>query len=379
MLSLNNFYTIDTPEKAAFIQIKNGKITLDTFDELKPIDCKGSFLLPGFINFHDHLDFNLFPQLGKEHYQNYTEWGPFIQAEFKNEIKEVLSITQQLRTQWGIYKNLLNGFTTVVNHGEKLINENELINVIQHFTNLHSPAFEKNWQWKLKNPFNLRVPVSMHIGEGIDELANKEIEDVIHHNWLQKKIIAIHTLQINQQQSKRFTGIVTCPASNHFMFNQTINSHQVEEGKLLFGSDSTLTADWNIWNHFKLAVNQYSFSNNTLLQSLTTNAASILKLNSNATIEDGSDADLLLIQPKQKKEFCLADYSCEDIFMLLSKGNILLFDETLKNDISIEGFTLVKVNSVLKYVKGNLLKLMNDIKKYNSNIHFPIQAISYHD
>jgi len=35
MLSLNNFYTIDTPEKAAFIQIKNGKITLDTFDELK--------------------------------------------------------------------------------------------------------------------------------------------------------------------------------------------------------------------------------------------------------------------------------------------------------------------------------------------------------
>lgn len=99
----------------------------------------------------------------------------------------------------------------------------------------------------------------------------------------------------------------------------------------------------------------------------------------NATIEDGSDADLLLIQPKQKKEFCLADYSCEDIFMLLSKGNILLFDETLKNDISIEGFTLVKVNSVLKYVKGNLLKLMNDIKKYNSNIHFPIQAISYHD
>jgi len=144
MLSLNNFYTLDTTEKPAYIGIKNGKINLAAFDEANTINCEGSLLLPGLINAHDHLDFNLFPQLGNKQYQNYTEWGPFIHANFKKEIKEVLNIPQALRTQWGIYKNLINGFTTVVNHGEKLFVERELITVLQDITNLHSPAFEKN-------------------------------------------------------------------------------------------------------------------------------------------------------------------------------------------------------------------------------------------
>jgi len=219
----------------------------------------------------------------------------------------------------------------------------------------------------------------MHIGEGIDYMAAKEIASVIKYNWLHKKIIAIHALQINNKQSQKFSGIVACPASNHFMFNKTIDSHKVAPDKLLFGSDATLTADWNIWNHFKLAINEYAFTNESLLQSLTTNAAAILHLANKAMIKEGYDADLLLLKPKQEKTFCLADYSCEDIFMVISKGNMVLFDKALENNISIQGFTLIEINGSLKYVQGNLSALMNDIKKYNSNIRFPIQVISYHD
>ena len=39
------------------------------------IDTEGLTAFPGFINSHDHLDFNLYPQLGKGPYPNYTSWG----------------------------------------------------------------------------------------------------------------------------------------------------------------------------------------------------------------------------------------------------------------------------------------------------------------
>ncbi|HEX4850540.1 MAG TPA: hypothetical protein VFV08_07035, partial [Puia sp.] len=39
------------------------------------IDLDQGIALPGFINSHDHLDFNLFPSIRNRIYNNYTEWG----------------------------------------------------------------------------------------------------------------------------------------------------------------------------------------------------------------------------------------------------------------------------------------------------------------
>ena len=87
---------------------------------------------PGLINSHDHLDFNLFPQLGNRIYNNYTEWGDDIHKTDKVKINTVLSIPKKLRVEYGIYKNLLNGITTVVNHGNTLAITNSLIHVFQN-------------------------------------------------------------------------------------------------------------------------------------------------------------------------------------------------------------------------------------------------------
>src|SRR5437868_3648299 len=84
------------------------------------LNGNGYLAFPGLINSHDHLDFNLFPPLGNRKYNNYVEWGEDIHAQNKQEIAAVLKIPQSLRTQWGVYKNLLNGITTVVNHGQQL-------------------------------------------------------------------------------------------------------------------------------------------------------------------------------------------------------------------------------------------------------------------
>ena len=116
------------------------------------IDCTGAIALPGLINSHDHLDFNCFSPLGNNTYNNYMEWGRHIHTVYKDQINAVLQIPQTLRTAWGMYKNLLAGVTTVVNHGALLHVENPLLTVYQQTQNLHSVQFQKKWKWHLNNP-----------------------------------------------------------------------------------------------------------------------------------------------------------------------------------------------------------------------------------
>src|SRR4051812_582911 len=118
---LNNVYRVGD-EKAGNISISEGRITDGTANRADDLQLvfNNAVAFPGLINSHDHLDFNLFPQLGDRIYANYTEWGNYIHQKYQKEIEAVLHIPIALRTQWGLYKNLLGGVTTVVNHGDKL-------------------------------------------------------------------------------------------------------------------------------------------------------------------------------------------------------------------------------------------------------------------
>src|ERR1700722_8879947 len=57
-------------------------------------------VLPGLINSHEHLDFNLFPMLGNRAYADYMEWGQDIHLRHTDRISRVLAIPQPLRTRW---------------------------------------------------------------------------------------------------------------------------------------------------------------------------------------------------------------------------------------------------------------------------------------
>src|ERR1700712_534116 len=117
---LNNL-TLINESRPVNISIADEKITeIDrqkktTSAETAAFDFTDAFAFAGLINSHDHLDFNCFSPLGRNSYNNYTEWGNHIHAAYKTEIDAVLKIPQQLRINWGMYKNLLAGVTTVVN------------------------------------------------------------------------------------------------------------------------------------------------------------------------------------------------------------------------------------------------------------------------
>src|SRR5574338_254830 len=242
------------------IYIRHGRITSVTEvndpvykqNDETLIDFDDAIAFPGFINSHDHLDFNLFPQLRNGTYKNYRDWGHDIHQQNKNVIDEVLKIPQDLRIRWGLYKNLLNGVTTVVNHGKKIPVPTDLINVLQP-ASLHSPAFKKNWKWKLNNPFSNGL-VTMHIGEGTDAVSEKEIDEVIRWNFRKKKIIAVHGVTMNKTQATSFHGLVWCPASNYFLLNETAKADMLKNHTtIVFGTDSTLTAPWSLWEQLRIA------------------------------------------------------------------------------------------------------------------------------
>ena len=117
-MRLCNLNIIET-EGLQHIQVENGKIkavtdnekTLQNNPKELRIEFQNAIAFPGLINSHDHLDFNLFPQIGNRIYNNYSEWGKDIHIQNKEAINAVLKIPLHLRTQWGLYKNLLNGIT----------------------------------------------------------------------------------------------------------------------------------------------------------------------------------------------------------------------------------------------------------------------------
>jgi len=376
---LSNVRLIDG-DASMSIGISGGKITslnANAKDELQ-FTFTNAVAFPGLINSHDHLDFNLFPQLGDKVYDNYVEWGDYIQDNYKEEIDAVLNIPQNLRTQWGIYKNLLCGITTVVNHGVDLAIDDPLISVFDRCQNLHSVAREKYWRLRLNNPLKVKMPAVIHIGEGSDIGAFTEINELIRWTLLDRDIITVHGVAMRPSQAANFKALVWCPDSNFFLLDRTAHVDQLKKHtSILFGTDSTLSSGWDMWSHIRLAQKTGMLSDDELYDSLTVNPAKVWKLN-NGKIAIGKNADIVIA--KDKGGFCATQST--DLLMVIHEGNIRLFDEEMygqvyNTGIDVTNYSKVYLGDSCKYVKGDLPGLMEQIRQYNPAAEFPVSVHQY--
>jgi len=338
------------------------------------IDFNGALVFPGLINSHDHIDFNLFPSFQGGPYQNYTEWGEFIHRNYKSEIERILRIPERLRKEWGYYKNLVAGITTVVNHGIKLHYPCEFLNVFEDLQSIHSVQFDKYWKSSLNNIFKIKKRVAIHIGEGIDILSKKEIDQVIHHNFLRRDLVGIHGIGMNVQQAGYFKALVWCPESNFFLFNTTAPIHQLKERtNILFGTDSTLTGRWNIWDHIRLARKTGMLSDLELFNSLTFSPGHFWGLNT-GKVQEHAKADLII---SKRSGYSFEDFfsiNPEDIHLIIQAGRMVLFDSILldqMNTLDLASFTKIRIKESTKYVIGNLPALMHKIRCFDPGIVFP--------
>ncbi len=361
--------------------IREGKITA-----IEPIPHPGEpsitfnsdLVFPGLINSHDHLDFNLFPALANTRYDNYRAWGRDIHAHNRDEIAAVLNIPQPLRIRWGIYKNLFNGFTTVVNHGEWLEVEQPPITIHQQCHNLHSIGFERNWRWKLNRPSGGNWPFVLHIGEGTDTTAEREITQLLQWNIFRRPLIGVHGVAMTEEQAARFRALVWCPASNYFLLHRTAPISRLKNHvPILFGTDSTLTAPWDCWSQIRLARQEEATTDEQLLQMLTIAPAAAWNFTDRGKLEKGGLADLVLARPPNGTKGWDAFYaiSPDDILLVLSQGRVVLFDPCLKEALTNAGLVnadLQEAGPGGKYVPGNINDLMRQIRSYHPGIQFPV-------
>ena len=380
---LNNLTLVES-QQTVNISVK-GKIISDVSEKKTSliednfqIDFDDAIAFPGLINSHDHLDFNCFPILNERTYNNYTEWGKEIHKKYKNEINEVLKIPQRLRAAWGMYKNLLAGVTTVVNHGPVLNIKDPLITIRQEFQCLHSVKFEYFWQWKLNNPFLKDKECVIHTGEGTDIQSSDEIDKLLWWNFWKRKLIGIHGVAMNPGQAKRFHGLVWCPESNRVLLNKEANIERFKNyTRIVLGTDSTLTGNWNAWHHLRSARLTKQVSDLELYE-MVTRAPSKLWNCHNGDIRHGRKADIVIAKGNKVDTVWDRFYNTDpdDILMVIHKGKIRLIDadyfSRLKHiNFDASRFFPVKIKDSVKYVEGNLPVLINDIKSYYPKAVFP--------
>lgn len=348
------------------------------------IKFENAIVLPGLINSHEHLDFNLFPQLGDTTYESYVEWGKHLHEHYPDTIKSITDIPAHLRIQWGIYKNLLCGVTTVVNHGEMLDVADKLLTVHQQYNFIHSVQFEKKWRLKLNKPLYNSQPFVIHIGEGVNEAASNEIDQLIKWNLFNRSMVGVHGIAMTAQQAKHFDALVWCPVSNYFLMGRTAAIDQLKNNtRILFGTDSTLTSGWNIWDHARTAISSGMVSGNELYKMLTETAADTWQLKQKGKLAEGYVADLVVArsQPGNDRYAAIFNTNPADILLVMHKGSIQLFDASMKQQIMQAGipmtdFFAIKIDGITKYVKGNLPRLMQQVWSYNSNVTFPVEIPS---
>lgn len=365
------------------IRVKNGKIAQilpgHFHDKTEEIDLcfENAVISPGLINSHDHLDFNLYPALGNKTYSSYTEWGKHIHQAYKETINQVLQVPEVLRVQWGVYKNLLCGVTTVVNHGKRLEVSDDLLRVYQDCQSIHSVQFEKKWRFALNNPRKRNLPAVVHCGEGTDASSVQEIAQLIRWNIFSRSMIAVHGVAMNENQAAAFKALVWCPESNYYLLNRTAPVNRLKKHlTILFGTDSTLTGNWNIRQHVRLARKTRFLTDTELYNSLTVHAAKTWKLNT-GILEEDKDADLVISRRAAGSDnadaFFLIDP--QDILIVISRGSIMLFDQELQlqlKGVNLAEYSPVNINGSVKYVKGDLPELIREIKQYYPRAGFPV-------
>jgi cytosine/adenosine deaminase-related metal-dependent hydrolase len=383
---LNNLIVAGTDDPVN-IRIIDDKIAsvlpdaiIDTSDPLT-LSFENALVFPGLINSHDHLDFNLYPQLGQNTYGNYTEWGRYIHKNYKPEIAAVLKVPSVLRYEWGVFKNLLCGVTTVINHGELSGLKDDLITIFEHMQTLHSVGFESAWRFKLNNPLNAKLPVCIHVGEGDDWRSFSEIDQLTRWNLLGRTLIGVHAVAMSEKQAKKFKALIWCPESNYFLLNKTASINILKKNaEILFGTDSTLTGNWDIWEHLRIARQTRLLDDEELYYTLNQNAASTWALNS-GSIEPGKDADIVVAQTKKGMRDYHAFFSLRpaDLLLVIHRGNVRLFDETVAaqlKTVDLDNFSRVYVNGACKYVQGNLPDLMAQILEYYPGANFPVTTVN---
>jgi len=266
----------------------------------------GYRILPGLINAHDHLEFALFPRLGKGTYANSTEWAKDIYRPSEPPVSDHLRVPMNLRLVWGGLRNLIAGVTTVCHHNpyHAVFDNGFPIRVVKRFGWAHSfefsPDIERRWKETPRD-----APFILHLGEGIDRHSAEEIFRLERMGALTPRTAIVHAVALDQDGwrvlRQRGAGAVWCPRSNLFTLGRTISREIVTSGlPIALATDSPITSDGDMLDELAFASSLLGRPLDDLLPLVTGVPAGILRLTPHpddwiAVPEFGQSPELVMI------------------------------------------------------------------------------------
>jgi len=267
------------------------------------LDLSGYLLLPGLINSHDHLEFNLFPRLGAGPHPNYVEWAATVFHPDRAPLKQHLCVPKPVRLAWGALKNLLSGVTTVSHHNPydpRVFNPEFPVRVVKHFGWAHSLHFSPDAAARCRcTPQNW--PFLIHAAEGTDSLARSEIASLYRSGVLSHRTVLIHGVALDSSAVYLLrqcrTSLIWCPSSNVFTVGRTLDANVLRsELPISLCTDSALTGQGDLIDELCVAKNRAGVAANRLFDMVTTVAARILRLEGGeGALREGGVADLVAV------------------------------------------------------------------------------------
>ena len=335
-------------------------------DILLPLE--GVCVVPGLINAHDHLELNVFPKLGNPPYNNYVEWGNDIHARHREQIRQILKVPLRLRLFWGAYKNILSGVTTVVHHNPYFAHFRFgfPVEVYRNYSWAHSLAFDPKLPKKLGTVG--RRTFVVHLAEGVDSLARDELVKFQALGGLRDNTVMVHGVGLSAKDclaiAEAGAGLVWCPGSNMFLFNQTAPIESMPANlPIALGTDSTLTGPASLFDELREAQKLKKLGGDRLLAMVTSVPAGMFRMSSGEIVQ-GAPADLLLFSQRSSDPF--RDFLSLDgsRVKLLFKSGIPIYGDESVMTLSSPGkrFDWIFVGGERKLITGPFRQTAGRIK-----------------
>ncbi len=325
------------PSKSAAldVEIQGGRIHL-LGRQGAGLDLSGHILLPGLINAHDHLEFNLFPLLGRGPYPNANAWARDVYRPDDAPVREHRRVPKDIRLYWGGLKNLVSGATTVCHHNPyhaRLFSSRFPVRVVREFGWAHSLDFSPDMRARYrKTPRGW--PFVIHAAEATDSSGPREILALEQMGVLGSRAVLVHAVALGRSGwglvRDRGAAIVTCPGSNLATLGRTLPQSAFRSGvPVALGTDSAITSQRDLLDELRVAHRVWGLSAARLYRMVTEIPASILGLrDGQGAVREGGLADLIALrdQGKSPAETLLAARGIE---LVVSGGRIRLVSERL--------------------------------------------------